>query len=374
VNAAVIAAGSNGAGIGSGYALAGTVFVANITIVNGNITATGSGAAVGVGDSDGNSMVAAINIGHGRTEITATPGGGACSIVADSIAIANAQLTVKAPSAPAFGSLPSAAESDLTVLYGNATSAISEPLARCPGSFLQIGELTLPLGRKWNIAIRSDSTVKTVEIDFSRVKSLLTSLEGAGAYRLTAASGVKNGSLVTVDGSDVFTVDSTAVFFPVARFVASPVNTVPVLTRTSPPSWGTFTASGPASDQVIQFTLADPDAGQSWTLNWRFDSEAWRTGGVSLVPGNNAYIFGKALFVGTRVRAGTHTASVYVIDSEGASSNVISVSYTIAASATALRSARFAFFTLPGIMLVWIITHFIRRSALRSQPLGLESL
>jgi hypothetical protein len=115
-------------------------------------------------------------------------------------------------------------------------------------------------------------------------------------------------------------------------------NTPPSITRTSSPSWGTFPSSGPTSDQIIQFTLTDPDSDQSWLLYYRFDAEAWRAGGPSPTPGQNSFTFAASSFTGSRLRAGSHTASITVTDSEGASSNVISVSYNVAAARNVIES------------------------------------
>jgi hypothetical protein len=76
--------------------------------------------------------------------------------------------------------------------------------------------------------------------------------------------------------------------------------------------------------------LSDPDVNQTWRLYFRFDAEAFRAANANPVPGNNAYVFARTLFTGSRIAAGSHTASIQVIDSAGVGSNIVSVSYTVA--------------------------------------------
>jgi hypothetical protein len=76
--------------------------------------------------------------------------------------------------------------------------------------------------------------------------------------------------------------------------------------------------------------LSDPDVNQTWRLNFRFDAEAFRGGNGNPIPGTNTYTFARTLFTGARITPGSHTASIQIIDSAGAASNVVSVSYQIA--------------------------------------------
>jgi hypothetical protein len=107
----------------------------------------------------------------------------------------------------------------------------------------------------------------------------------------------------------------------------------PTIARVSSPSWGAFPATGPPTDQVIEYTLADPDANQTWRLTWRFDQETFRAGAATPAIGTNSYSFPKTAFTGSRVVVGSHSASIQVTNSGGGTSNVISVSYSIAAPA-----------------------------------------
>jgi hypothetical protein len=110
----------------------------------------------------------------------------------------------------------------------------------------------------------------------------------------------------------------------------------PVITRVSGPSWGTFPATGPATDQTIQYTLTNAGTG-TLTVQWRFDAEAFRTGTGTVAPGTNVYTFPRSAFTGSRVTAGSHTASIRVTGEGGAASNVISVTYIVASAAGAQR-------------------------------------
>jgi hypothetical protein len=114
-----------------------------------------------------------------------------------------------------------------------------------------------------------------------------------------------------------------------------PTPSAPAITRVSAASWGTFPAGGPTADQTIQYTLANANAATAWTVQWRFDAEAFRAGAGTVVPGSNVYTFPRSAFTGARIAAGSHTASIRVTDGAQASSNVISVSYTVAGAAGA---------------------------------------
>jgi predicted MFS family arabinose efflux permease len=81
--------------------------------------------------------------------------------------------------------------------------------------------------------------------------------------------------------------------------------------------------------------LSDPDVNQTWRLSFRFDAEAFRAANANPVPGTNSYTFARTLFTGSRITAGSHTASIQVTDSAGAASNIVSVSYNVARPAGA---------------------------------------
>jgi hypothetical protein len=121
--------------------------------------------------------------------------------------------------------------------------------------------------------------------------------------------------------------------------IVGPKGPAPVITRVSSPSWGTFPSTGPSSDQVIQYSLVDSVANQTWRVSWRFDAEAFRATNAEAVPGTNSYTFPKSAFTGSRVTTGSHSASIQVTGSKSGASNVVSVSYTIA-TAAGIRSMK----------------------------------
>jgi hypothetical protein len=315
-----------GAGIGGGVGEGGgNASVGIIRIADAEVVATGADAPA-VGSSAARAAAASVRFG-GRVNITAGTAARASAIHADAIALENAAVTVQARAPPAFGEAPAASGNcDLSVLYEAVTVGIAEPLGRLQGPFIQIGNISLPAG-KWTLSVALADATKVLPVEAPRVKSLLASVSRPGAYRLSVANANGGGQLVSEAGESTFVVNESAVFFPIARLANG--KTPPVITRTSSPSWGVFQASGPTSDQVIRFTLVDL-SGKHWTVFWRFDTEPWRADAAAVAPGENAYTFAKTSFTGTRLRAGAHTASIYVSDSDDAASNVISVSYRVA--------------------------------------------
>jgi hypothetical protein len=358
----ITARGANGAGIGAGYSDTRPSSVTVLTILNGHITATstgsGSGIGAGVSDGTGSSVVSSLRLVKG--DITVAPASAKFrAINASSITLLNASVIVKAVSSPAFASSPSSTTpTDLTVLYKNATTSLSEPLTALSGNVIQIGNLVLPTAPKLTISISLGSTTKLIEVEPSNVKSLLTTVSSLGAYRLSASTNGVTLVLLNADGGSTFLVDSARTFFPAAQFslavpptvaqtarapataraTSTPApNTPPTIVRTSAPSWGTFSSTGPTVDQSIEFTLKDPDEGQFWSLSWRFDSEAWRPGGPSPRIGENVFKFAASSFTGSRLKAGSHTASIVVTDSDDGESNVISVTYNVNGAAGVLQ-------------------------------------
>jgi hypothetical protein len=128
--------------------------------------------------------------------------------------------------------------------------------------------------------------------------------------------------------------EGTTIVGPKAPTAAlSRSRTPPVITRTSSPLWGTFPSTGPAADQLIDYTLADATGNQSWKVSWRFDAEAFRAGAAEGYLGANTYTFPRTAFTGSRLAAGSHTVGVQATGSISGANNVISVSYTIARDA-----------------------------------------
>jgi hypothetical protein len=281
VNGTITARGTNGGGIGSGYSDRRPSVIGTLSILNGRINASATGTASGIGgglfDSPGSSLITTLRIGN--ADITASPGSAALRpINASSIVFLNSPVIIRAPSAPAFATAPSGT-GDITVLYKDTTTAISEPLA---GTLLQVGKLVLPAGRKYTLSVTVASTTKSVEIESSGVGSFVTTVSSQGAYRLTVTSGGVTSQLLNEAGGSTFLVDSSRAFFPIAQFpstapaspAASPpppatpgsstappantpsgntpsANTPPSVARTSAPSWSTFslTASAHPEDQ-----------------------------------------------------------------------------------------------------------------------------
>jgi hypothetical protein len=92
-------------------------------------------------------------------------------------------------------------------------------------------------------------------------------------------------------GGGKFTISVGGTSASAAQQSVEAANSQPVLTRTSSPSWGGFPATGPTADHTIQYTLVDPDSGQTWTAYGRFDAGHWRAGPVAPKPGLNTFEF-----------------------------------------------------------------------------------
>jgi hypothetical protein len=331
----VEAEGYGGAGIGAGNSDSAISFVANVTLSGGTVRAIGSGGGIGFGS--GTSVLSTVTL-RSRVRLSAFAGVGHDAVEAREIAFENASVTVTTDRSPAFAKPVSAdLESNLVVLYWNATANRTEPLSEFPGSLLQIGDLSLPVDRKWNLTVSLKSVTRIIEVDPVAIHGLTVSVFGPGAYRVVASSGGFSGPLVDAEGSAIFPVNGDAAFFPIARLSTPAL--APVLTRVSPPSWGVFPAAGPLVAQEIRFNLSAPDPDQEWTLFWRFDAESWRMGALVPQIGENTFVFPVARFTGTHIRTGAHTVAIMIHDTAGSESNVISVSYSVATNAFPRRAA-----------------------------------
>jgi hypothetical protein len=107
------------------------------------------------------------------------------------------------------------------------------------------------------------------------------------------------------------------------------VNVIPTIVRNGSASWGSFDSSGPASDQVVLFTLTGPDVRQVWRLQCRFDSERWVEMPARVKPGLFPFQWRPKNVAGSRISPGGHTVYVRVYDVEGLCGFDISVSYSI---------------------------------------------
>jgi hypothetical protein len=202
----------------------------------------------------------------GKVVLSSDSGVGHPALVGAAITLQYVSLIASTTNVPVFGLAPLfVGLKDLTILYGNTTSNISEPISQLPEVVLQIGNLVLPPGHDWNLSILSEHGTKTIELATPAVKSLLTTVPGFGSYHLNASSIGLSGQLVTDSGNSIFLATSSRVFFPIAQFQqqslpTAPPRSVPVETksRSSPVPLGSTVFSRVSSTSVPTKSPSSP--------------------------------------------------------------------------------------------------------------------
>jgi hypothetical protein len=103
------------------------------------------------------------------------------------------------------------------------------------------------------------------------------------------------------------------------------VDTPPQLELISSSTWGSFSAPGPIAAQKIVYYLTDPD-NESWELFRRLGTERWTSSGF-VNPGIGVAKFPASELLHYWTVGGSYTASIQIMDSTGATTMRIDVSY-----------------------------------------------
>jgi hypothetical protein len=246
----------DGSGIGTGSASSnGTSMIGNLTIMNGNITASssssygyGSGIGTGRGADDGISVIETLSVSGGRIRANGSEAGigqgfegskikllrfsgivvlfcttmneGKFPISASSIILSDTSLTIITPQNRVFSVNPFHEGSlNLSIFYGSVTSANSEPLWLLNSTFLQIGNISVPISRFWTFCISGICEERCIEIESTTVRSLIFSVRSQGNYSIRGLNEGLIGLFETETGLSSFDVSSNFPFIPEAHFI-----------------------------------------------------------------------------------------------------------------------------------------------------------
>jgi hypothetical protein len=245
---------SYGSGIGSGDGSYGNPTVLNLTIRKGNITASspnrGAGIGGGRGRTGGKSPIETLFIMGGRITANGTLGGIGSGgeggevrllritgnavltcdadltkspINASSIVLTDASLVFTTPRNRLFGVSPSSSGLlNSVIVSGNVTTQGSEPLSNLNATFLQIGNITVPLSNDRTICISGSGYEHCYPTRSAVMKSLIVTVPHEGNYSIEVVTDAVSGRLETTEHVSSFVVSSRnpflaeAVFIPVA--------------------------------------------------------------------------------------------------------------------------------------------------------------
>jgi hypothetical protein len=226
--------------------------IENLTIMNGNITASSSGVGSGIGTGRGTrggiSVIDTLSILGGRIKANGTDSGigsgfeGSevkllklsgtvvlfCTVTnttkfpinASSIVLFDTSLTIITSQNRVFGWNPFRQGSlNLSIIYESVTSADSEPLWFLNLTFLQIGNVSVPFSEFWTFCILGIGDQSCHDTESRFVKSLLFSLPSQGHYSIRGLNENLMGFFETESGLWSFNVSSNFSFIPEVHFI-----------------------------------------------------------------------------------------------------------------------------------------------------------
>jgi hypothetical protein len=184
--------------------------------MGGRITADGPLAGIGSGGEGGE--VGMLTFSGSDLRIACPANGTKLPVSASSIRFSNASVIIETPGDRLFGVNPAQLGGlKLTILFGSATSNLSEPLSKLNATLLQIGRLNPALSGDCTLCVRalsSDSGDRCLAIGSSRVESLIFSIPLRGTHSVTASNATVDFILATPGGVSSFEVDSDRFFIP----------------------------------------------------------------------------------------------------------------------------------------------------------------
>jgi hypothetical protein len=219
VNGNITASSSSyGAGIGSGRGTdGGASIVADLSILGGTITANGTLAGIGSGGEGGS--VKQLTFSGRAVLICSCANAEKSAISASSILFSDASAIFVTQHAPLFGVIPHhQGELNLTLVY---ETAMGDKAERLPGSsiFFQIRNLSLPHGG-CEFCISGAAGTRCFGTESTIVRSLIVSVPSEGIYSIRARAEDFAGFLAVADDYFSFGVGSDGVIVSYAYFVA----------------------------------------------------------------------------------------------------------------------------------------------------------
>jgi hypothetical protein len=158
--------------------------------------------------------------------IACAAGGTKFAVNASSIRFSNASVIIETPGDRLFGVSPvQFGGLKLTILFGSATSNLSERLSKLNATLLQIGRLNPALSGDLTLCVRAisgdsgDSGDRCLAIGSGRVESLIFTIPMRGTHSVTASNATVDFILATPGGVSSFEVDSDRFFIPEGHFV-----------------------------------------------------------------------------------------------------------------------------------------------------------
>jgi hypothetical protein len=238
-----------GAGIGAGRGESGgKSFVETLAIMGGRISANGTLAGIGSGGEGGE--VKQLRFA-GRAVLICDAIFTKFPINASSIVLTNASLVFTTPRNRLFGVGPSSSGLlNLVIVYGNVTTQGSEPLSNLKATFLQIGNITVPLSNDWTICV-SGSGYEHCSLTRSAVmKSLIVTVPLEGNYSIEVVSDAESGRLETTEHVSSFVVSSPNSFVAESVFIPFLATATPHASATS------HATASPAATHTGSFTIS----------------------------------------------------------------------------------------------------------------------
>jgi hypothetical protein len=243
-----------GAGIGAGRGLISSPSsIANLSIFGGRITANGTLAGIGSGGEGGEVKMLKIT---GNAVLSCDANFTKFPVHASSIVLTNASLVFITPRNRLFGVSPfRSGLLNLVIVYENVTTQGSELLSNLNATFLQIGNITVPLSNEWTICVSGSGYEDCYPIRSSVMKSLIVTVPIEGNYSIEMISDAESGRLETTERVSSFVVSSPNSFVAEAAFIP----------HTTATFHATATPHASASQSATPHATASPAATLKYT-------------------------------------------------------------------------------------------------------------
>jgi hypothetical protein len=211
VESFVSAAGSNGAGIGTGRTFTGGISTVGKIAIVGGIIDVNSSNGPGIGCHDGSMGSLTLS---GNISLRFRAG----SIEVSSIVLSQLSLTASTPGKRVFGSSPAVTELHALLLLYESVSDPDEPLGRSGIPILHIGDVKLPHPEIWRLSVVKSDYSNSFAFNSSQFRSFAIFLKTDSTYKVNASTKSTNGHLDHPANESGFVVSGHA-FFAEAEYV-----------------------------------------------------------------------------------------------------------------------------------------------------------
>jgi hypothetical protein len=202
----------------------GRSLIGKLALMGGRITANGTLAGIGSGGEGGE--VQSLIFAGSRLSIRCAANGTNFPVNASSILFSNASVIFETPGDRLFGVSPGkTGRLNLAVLFGAATSHLSEPLSNLSTPLLQVGRLSSALSGDLTLCVTADSgdpREHCFEIQSPSLRSLIVTVGFPGLCSVTLSNATASGFLESSEGLSSFEVASDPFFISEGHFVFAP--------------------------------------------------------------------------------------------------------------------------------------------------------